>query len=308
MTDKIAFREINPGDIDSMVAMLDSMYDLKRSKEFLVWQCFKNFNVRSLMGAFDGDRIVGMFGVQKRTLTNGVICGQGSWLNISPAYKGRGYFARLGELAIKHLPDIDVVCVFANRRAKVPLEKSLKFETIGAIDLLVNDDLLGFDTKESECEPVGPETRFDCANRVGAGSVGFVYTPAYRIWRYTFNPMYSYWIVKLETGEFSVIKKFHDPDSGLIWGDIVDLEYDPENEAGLLKLVRETLSHLRRLGAVRATIWALPEMCLRRIALEFGFRASNYKTFFSFKVLNRSHEYLRDFSMWSIRQADATNY
>ena len=308
MTDSVVLRQVTLNDIDAMVAMLEPMYRLKRSKEFLIWQCFENINPTVLVGAFDGEAMIGMFGIQKRNLTNGVICGQGSWLNISPVYNGKGYFRKLGELAIKHFPDLDVVCVFGNHRAKTPLEKSLKFQTIGTIDLLVNNDLHRFDTNESECVPIGRETRFDFMDQFENKNVGFVYTQAYRVWRYSLNPMYSYWIVRLQTGEFGIIKKFHEPDSGTVWGDIVDIEYNPKDQVGLLTLMREILSHLYRLGAVKATIWALPEMTLRKVVVGLGFKKSGYKTFVSLKVLKGKHNYLRDFSIWNVRQADATNY
>ena len=308
MTDGVVFRQVELSDIDAMVAMLNPMYRLKRSKEFLIWQCFKNINPTVLMGAFDGDVIIGMFGIQKRILTNGAVCGQGSWINIRPEYRGRGYFAILGELAIRHFSDLDIVCVFANHSAKTPLEKSLKFQTNNPIYLLINDNLHRFDANNSKCIPIDKETRFECANRIEARNVGFVYFEEYRRWRYAFNPMYSYWLILLETGDFAVVKKFQDPDSGIIWGDIVDFEFSLTDHKRFYELFQAVLSHLTRLGATRATFWTLPEMAWRQVIQNLGFKKSDHKTFFSLLVINQKFEYLYDFDLWNLRQADATNF
>ncbi len=308
MTDGIVIREANPGDLPAMVSMLERMYTRQKLKEFLTWQCFENINPSVLMCAFSEDELVGMFGVQRRALTNGLVAGQASWLNVAPGYQSKGVFSTLGSVAIDRFGRSDFLCVFANSTAKSACEKSFGFQTVGALRTMTLDAAMV--TQAAPGARVRPvdEQSFSEEERGGYHAFVFASPPVYRTWRYVRSPVNAYALVQLETGEFAVVKRFQAPGAGTCTGDIVDFQCPLDDAGKLERLFLTASAQLKAMGCAAITTWAVPESCLYDVIREIGFREGPVATYFQVKALTAQSETLYDFKAWHLRQADATNY
>lgn len=308
MTDAgVEIRPMLPDDIPAMTSMLEPMYATRRSREFIVWQCLMNVHPVTMMGAFFEDRMVGVFGIQTRVLSNGLSCGQGSWLNISPDWQGKGLFRRLGEAAICATPNLDVLCVIANARATGPLQRSLGFRTAGAIDTLSIATPGHTSAGDTLCRPVDEETTFESTG-YPSDRVMFMPTWEYRRWRFARNPAHRYWKVENGARGYAVVKLFTEPGAGTSWGDIVDIECNLNNQDRIEEILRGAIHHLRELGAGRIGLWATPGTLLRETAGSMGFAPGGHTAYLSVRVMAPGNEHLYDLSSWHLRQADATNY
>jgi hypothetical protein len=114
--------------------------------------------------------------------------------------------------------------------------------------------------------------------------------------------------VALGKGEFAVVKTFTQPESGVIFGDIVDFGADLRRPENLRDLFFQASHFLKGLGATKITTWAQPGTALWDALGKLGFVAGSHKVYYSVKVLTHSYDHLYDFSRWCLRQGDATNY
>ena len=308
MNDDVVFREVTRKDIPALVDLVNSIYDIKKNYDFFVWQCFESVFHVALMGVFQGERLLGFFGIQKRELTNNAVCGQASWLNMSPQIRGKGFFQRLGELAINYFDDLDALFVFANKYAKEPCEHSFGFRTISTIKMMVYTPQENSDSCGTKWQPVNLQTSFPEISNKPQDVFMFKAPPKYRLWRYAKNPIYSYYVVSLNSGEYAIAKIFCDPVSGKKYGDIVDFECDLDDRDKLMMLFRGACHFLRKEKAIKVTTWATQGTVLRSVTEEIGFLESGHECFFGVKVLNPNYERLYDISGWRLVQADATNY
>ena len=137
MIDPIVYRIAEESDIPQLVNLINSQYSRKKAAEYFRWQYFDSFYPSVVMCAFMEESVIGMFGLQKRKLSDGVNAGQAIDLLVDPAWRGKGVFAELGVHASGSFKDLDLLCVFPNLNGKNACEKSLHWKTIGKIDSLV---------------------------------------------------------------------------------------------------------------------------------------------------------------------------
>ncbi len=309
MNEPVLVRPATPEDIPAIFDLLNGMYRNKWPLGFYRWQCFNDVVPSVMFCAFAGTELVATFGMQKRQLTGGLTCGQASWLNVAPAWQGRGLFTTLGMRACGHFSDLDALCVFANEKAKVACERGLGFRTIGAIAAMVlqGAEVGRLPETPASAEPVGPGTRFPALDQGAADVVAFACSPEFRSWRFA-NPAFAYEVVRLKSGEYAVIKTFTDPTGGTCYGDIVDMECPLLDEDAMRQLIAGACRRLAALGATAITTWALPGSPLRTVIDRLGFHEGTHKSHFGLRVLNAVHDQLYSFTRWHLRQADATNY
>lgn len=308
MDENIIIQQIVSKDYPLVAGLINSLYKIKRpTKYYGDWLLSNGLFESVLMGAFNNGELIGLTGVQRKKLANNMVFGYLSWLNISPKWQGKGLFLRLGEKAMFYFKDLDFFCVIANSRAKVPCEHSLEFKIIGGIKMMVLSELGRIGYQDSSCEAIDKNTGFDFSSEMKEKHM-FSYTPDYRRWRYALNPLYSYDLVKIDSGEFAVIKIFTDPVTEKKIGDIVDFECSLSNGNKLKELYLAACGQLKKKGAKRITTWALPDSELRKVIERIGFEENDYETYFGVKVLKQEFDFLYDFSSWHLRQADGTNF
>lgn len=306
MSEKLAIRQMQPDDLPKLYSMVRPMYASERSREFLDWQCFRNIHPVTAMAAFSSGRMVGLFGIQKRYLNNGLCCGQGSWINIAPQWQGKGLFRELGERAMGSMPGVDVLCVIANATARGPLQTALGFRTIGAIDTLTLSTANVTQPRDLRRSRIDSTTEFSSAPDRQA-KIMFCSSQEYRRWRYGESPANTYWKIERNATRYAVVKLFANA-TGRNMGDIVDIECPAAEEEDLKEIVLGATHHLKEIGAANVTLWALPGTTLRVVADNIGFKTDGRIAHFCVKVMKAGDDRLNDLSQWHIRQGDATNY
>lgn len=307
--DGIEFRVASSSDMQAIATMIEPMYAVKRRADFYAWHVLQNVSPTSLVCAFHGNEAVGVFGIRRRMLTNHALCGQIVFINVAPQWQGKGLFTRLSRIAMRMHDDVDLFCIFANATAKDPCERSLGFRTAGTVEAMALD-LVGLEStheRNAVAAPVGSKTSFFPVSFLN-GHVSFEASPEYRRWRYSGNPMYSYYSVTLPHGEYAVVKLFGQPESGTMFGDIVDFEADWDKPERVSELFLKASLFLRERGASKAVVWTVPGTVLNEVVQRVGFAPGGHGTFFSLKVLTPAYDYLYDLSRWHLRMSDATNY
>lgn len=304
-------RAVVRADVPLIAKLVNSLYKVQRPDEFFAWQWFNDEYESVLSGAFAGDELIGTFGVQKKILSDGVTTfGYVTNLNVSAAWQGRGYLAKIGAEALAHFQDLDFLCVFANKAARGICERSFGLKDIGGMHLLVLDATgapPAEDDGDAMCEPITPDTIFP-APRAIEGKAAYKYTPSYRRWRFGLNPLYKYHAVHLASGEFVVVKLFADPVTREVFGDIVDLDCSLTDVSTLRAVYCAAVGMLRRMGAEKISTWAMPATPLRGVVDGLGFRETEYQSYYCLRILNPACEQLSTLSSWHLREADATNY
>ncbi len=288
-------------DIPQMVDLMNSQYSRKKDEFYFNWQYFNSYYPTISMCAFINNRLIGMFGLQKRKLKSGAHVGQAIDLLVDPKWRKKGIFKLLGEKAIRYFQNLDLLCVLPNLNGKNACEKAFGWKTLGKIDsvILHRNSLRDIiDKFPKVIFPIEREQEFERFN----------YTNEIRIWRFDQHPDYKYTYVRLTTGEFVVTKIFQDPVTGVRYGDIVYFECNLNNRRLLRELFLRASMHLKEQNVDSITTWALPHTPLREVIELLGFTELPQERYFVMKVLNNTYKYLYDFHRWHLVQADAEIY
>ena len=303
----IVYRPITQKDIAGVVELCDGLYNIKRPAQYYTWQWFNCPNKSLLMGAFDVDRLIGLFGMQKKILNNGISCGCAINLNVRPDWQGKGIFSRLGGFIINEFRHCDLFCVFANAKAKYPCEHVFGFRNVATLGTLLLDRFDGEAPADIKVEAINNDFNFT-EQQDFRGPVSFVYSSEYRNWRYAQHPFYKYTLLKDNSGDFAIVKKFIDPCTGESFGDIVDFNSPLDNKERLYQIFSRSCGYLKESGVNKITTWALRDSLVRKVVEEIGFKEPGVCSYFEVKIIKPGIEYLYDTNRWHLRQADATNY
>jgi GNAT superfamily N-acetyltransferase len=301
MAENILYRPAVQTDIPQMMELMNRQYNQKKSTAYFEWQYFLPFQPTVSICAFVRDKLVGMFGLQKRRLHNrNVTVGQAIDLLVAPEWQRQGIFTRLGQLAAEYFNGLDILCVLPNLDGKNACERALGWKTLGKIDSLYLDS-------RSEL-PVSAEALEHSEYHGEDTLVRFEYSAELRSWRFRANPDYHYADVSADSGVFAVTKIFADSLDGKRYGDILDFECDRGNGKALAGLFAKASGHLIGQGVEGVITWALPHTPLYPVLKSLGFARLPQERYFCVKVLNLKCEYLNDVSVWHLVQADAELY
>lgn len=304
-------RKACPDDIPEIIKLAKSLYSnipWVDEEPFYRWQFFENINPSVLFVAAEHGRISGMFGIQKREISTGAFGGQVSWINIAQDRRGKGLFEALGSAALSCFPELDFLFIFSNEAGRKPCETKLGLRFPEKIKNMVLTGLPGQPgTEPAGCEKITPDTRFP-ARRMFENGISFERRAEFRTWRFASSPVYDYFKMELETGEFSVFKIYRNPSSGETCGDIVDLECRLSDRLATTRLLLSTCAVLKKNGTQAASIWAVPGTDYFTLLAGMGFRESDYESNFGIKALNSGCDFLYDLSRWTFFQSDATNF
>jgi len=293
---KITFRKAKKADIPHLIDLMNAYYKRKKTEQYFFWQYFNSVYPAVLIIALADKKVIGIFGLQKRKLTNSAALGQAIDLLVSSEWRGKGIFKRLAEKALNYFSGIDAFCVFPNLQGKIACEKGLGWKTLGKINSL----FLRNKIKETVevIKSYKPKQEL----------IKFKYNSGIRKWRFEQNPVYKYSKVKINSGKFAIVKIFKDSQAKKCYGDVVDFGCNINDGLTLRKLFLEANLYLRKKGAKVITTRALPDTHLHKIVKSLGFIEVPQERFFCLKVLNPKYQNLYNFSKWHLVQADAEIY
>ncbi len=293
----INFRPAIKSDIPQLVNLMNSQYSRKKCESYFLWQYFNSIYPTVLMCALIDNKVIGMFGLQKRRLDNGAVVGQAIDLLVTTEWRRKGIFKRLGEKALSHFKDLDILCVFPNLNGKNACEKGLGWQTLSKINsMCIRHGYLRNRIEEFK-STYNKNTLYK-----------FSYNKAIRKWRFDRHPEYKYSCVPENSRTFIITKVFIDPINGRLIGDIVDFECDLNDKTTLSELFLKGCLHLKEQDVENITTWALQHTPLREVVESLGFVEMPQERYFCVKILNKKYEYLYNFSRWHLVQADAEIY
>ena len=280
MDNTITYRLVNESDITRIANLVNAQYARKKDAAYFKWQFFNSYYPTICMCAVVGNQIVGMFGLQKRKLTDGHIVGHLIDLLVDPNWRGKGIFKKMGELAIAHFNDLQALTVLPNPNGKVACEKSFDMKTISKIDDLVCEKS---DSKTIKIDPKDSSLlRYETNEK-------------YRNWRFDQSPIYKYTKIKSDDESLTITKKFTDPTTKDSFMDLVDYK-------------GKTLAVQFEENNPKISTWALPHTNLYTRLKSHGFKELARERYFCVKVLDSNLKHYYDIKTWNLVPADAEIY
>ena len=135
----ITYRTAKKTDIGQLVNLMNSQYSRKKNARYSLWQFWQPAQPSTLIVALDNKKIIGMFGLQKKTLSNKIVVGQLIDLLIMPDYRGQGIFKTMADKALQKYKGLQALVVFPNQNGKRACEKNFGMKTLAKINNLVLD-------------------------------------------------------------------------------------------------------------------------------------------------------------------------
>lgn len=286
-------------DADLFVNLFNTYYTRKTSSSYFYWQFFECPFPSTLFMVFDGNILIGFFGVKIYPLNNNSNAGFAVDFLIDKIYRNKGIAFLLYEHVIEFCAENKATCltalpnVFGNSAFK-----SLGFKSLGRIDTLEID--IFKKNKKIDCIETAINTNEKRLH------IGFKKDEHYRMWRFKLNPLYIYKKITLEDNCFCMTKIFTDPVTKLSFGDIVDIQFECITEVS--RLVDMVINEMFLQNIKTLTIWALPHTLLYKILIEKGFMNQIQERYFCLKIIDTQFEVLNNIQLWNLVQADCEIY
>jgi|SRR3972149_909495 len=296
----LQIRKATADDIPGVMLLFNSNTTPLKSAYFFQW--WNNFPSITFCAVYEGE-IVGTFVVLRRKLINNLNCCVLMGLLTKTEWRGGSLFKELGVAAMNYFEDADLFCCLTNQNGKKALEKHFDFRTIDTINTMTRSSNAPADCHDYTCTPITSNTRFNNFELDKEDTLMFLADEEFRRWRFAVHHSYSYDMIRLDSNEFAVINRYHETETNIRYGDIVDFEPEELEENRLIKLFNCACLGLGKDVDV-VTIQAVPNSLLYRISKKIGFAESNIKHYLSIKVKEPYNEYLYDSSKWLIKWGD----
>lgn len=301
ITSNLILREATREDAEALADMLNRHYERKRHAHYFVWQYFSSTQPAKLFIALDGDSIVGTYGLQLR-MTKCGLSGFATDTLIVESFRGSGLFLLLEHEALCYAQNNGAILLatLANKNGMLARNNRFGWEPVSQIPQMkkighplfkgvISGDL------NSSFNPEREMNFFETSFKL-------------RKWRFDENPVYEYYYVYSDSGDFAVTKLFVDPISKDVYGDIVDFQCPLFDLDALKRLFIEACNFLQKQNVSCITTWALSHEPLFDILLDLGFIEEQAERYFCVNVLDKQYYYLKDISAWHLVQADSEIY
>lgn len=281
----LVLRPLTAGDTTAMSELMGRYHARRRGPEHFLWYYFETPVAAVATGAFEGDRLVGMFGLQRKPIHGGdghidQLCD----LVVETDYRGHGLFRRLWEQACQYLDSGGPQCVIANPSGAAACVRKLGFEQLFQLDHLL-----------LTAPPRAGEVRSPSQGKL----FSLTLTGEAADWRFRSHPQFVYEFFGDSPEEEVVVKLFRDPE-GLLYGDIVRYRLPRGGP-----LLAEACRHLFSQGCRVITCWALPHTPWRQPLLDLGFEARLQERFFCVRTTEPE---LRVPENWHLMSADTEHF
>jgi GNAT superfamily N-acetyltransferase len=292
----IVIREAALSDADKFVSLFNTYYKRKTNIGYFTWQFFDTPCPSKLFAAFDGDQLVGFFGVKIYPVTGNINTGFVVDFLIHETYRKRGIgYLLAGEVEnFCSKNKVAVLTGLPNAFGNAAL-RSMGWQSIAKIDTLINEKIETLDIDLNDVE-IQEQKKL----------VQFKKTDELNKWRFDDHPVYKYDRISVDKNNYAVIKVFIDPVTGNSFLDIVDLEFSqrPEILDQLLNKVKQKLPE--QIQSV--TIWALSHTVLFNCLMKLDFKILPQERFFCVKLLDESYSQLTNIENWDLMEMNSEIY
>jgi hypothetical protein len=292
------FRFALEADIDQLIDLFNHNYIRKFNADYFMWQYFNSYYPAVLSCVFQNKLLIGVFGLQKRILNNGIFVGQAIDLLISKDFRGKGLFKELGNRAISFFNDVQLLCVLPNHNGKIAIENNFGWKTIAKINSL-ELNLDDYKTNKATNELLYCLQKKD---------ITFHYDNKIEYWRFQKHPNYRYHFISNEDQDIIVVKTFYNQLNKIKYGDLVLIKHLSNNNSSLVEVIINSIKFLLKLNVRRINTWALKHTLLYRILLSMNFIECPQERYFCVRTLVPKINYLENIENWQIFQADAEFY
>jgi GNAT superfamily N-acetyltransferase len=310
----------SPEDGEKFRRLYNSLYARKIDLSYYDWQFFQTPFPTTLALAQDAKtgELAGCLGYQtKATRPGGFRAAWAIDVMLAPEYQRRGVFREFAAWAQAQTEKFnpDALCVMANARASPVFEKALGWTPVQTLRSRVCPTALAEGVPISSDLTFAPISGFDRFSP-GWAPGDLVWTersPEYLNWRFGAHPIYSYDAFSVRRRErpagFLALKTFRDPLTGEMFGDVVDLLWDPSDGEGLLEdMLRFALDFHRREGVAKSLMWLQTNTPLDEAGRNVGFRPIPQDRFFICRPLTEDLSWLADPKRWFITLSDCEIY
>lgn len=291
LNSSIVVRKATLHDADSFVTLFNTYYKRKTTIDYFKWQFFDCPLPSALYMAFEGNILVGYYGIKKCLLSNTINAGFAVDFLIDEPYRKKG-IAYLLEAEIVNFCQnngIAVLTALPNTYGNAAF-KALDWKSVSKIDTLIW-------TQENNLPTIEIPNHVD-------NLVSFSKDTPYKNWRFNENPMYNYEEIKLENNISAITKLFIDPVTQEIYGDLVHIT-NTNDTSHLCTLILKVLSEMKNKNLKNITAWALPHTMLYNLLLNLGFKNVSQERYFCVKVFDANFDYLYQISNWNLEECDA---
>lgn len=285
-----SIREGLINDIPYLIDLMFAQYEPQKGTGYFLWQFFHNPLNTILVVTESKGKIVGLFGLQQRTLKNGIKVGQAIDMLLNSNYRGLGIFKEMIEFACGKADNPDILFVLPNLNGKNAVEK-LGWQTVGKIDDMVWNPKLSYDIELDTTKTKPTNT--------------FFYSEEILKWRFDNHPENKYERISLTSDTFAFVKTFHDKVNNAIIGDLVYLECLDNDFRRLISLVLDNFQS-KRVNSI--SCWALKGSKKYNSLLEMGFRILHRERYLCIKQLHPINEDIFEMISWDLHKADAEFY
>ncbi len=269
-----------------MSSLMNRHYERQRPVSYFEWQYFDCPTPVVSIGAFAGDKLVGLFGLQSKPMGSGQSIDQVIDILVDEDHRGRGLFVDMWKKACSCLQSRGAQMVLANPNGKEACVRKLNFQVVAQIESLsVQPSQLGSVTDLFRLPAPGG------AGRLKMSRSAFD-------WRFSRHPLFHY----QQFGDFEesvlVTKVFRTDTTAQ--GDIV-YYHGPV----LHSLWQEACQALASQGVEQINCWAVSGTQERDLLEHLGFQIRPQERFLCVK--SDAQDLLHS-SAWNIVQADTEHF
>lgn len=294
----LIIRQANLTDSRSFTSLMEKYYSRKDNEKYFSWRFF-SCPKQSILYVITtkANDLIGAYGINILTLTNGKRCGLTVDLIISDKYTNRGLLFLL-ENKIKIFAKKNncayLLCIPNNLGMKAHT-KIAGWQMVGTIPKLI----LKPDKLNSLRDY--PNSRF--AQIIDKKSISLKYTKSLLHWRFDDNPEYKYSNIKLGSSQ-SYIKIFYDTTKKMPIGDIVYYTPSPYSKSEFSKLINMSVKKLWEMNAQQIITWCSKNSPLFEVFIALGFVSEDQPRYLCVKPLlpNEADPALLN---WQILPADS---
>lgn len=291
----LIIRKANPTDSSGFTSLMSEHYPRKNNEKYFFWRFF-SCPTPSILYVITTkeDVVVGAYGLNIFTLTNGKRCGLTVDLIISDQYRNRGLLFLLeNEIKVftkkNNCPYLLCIPNAIGMKAHAKIEG---WQIVGTIPKLVLKQ-----DKRNLLKDY-PNNKI-----IDKKIISFEYSKPLLHWRFNENPEYKYLHIKVG-GSQSYIKIFYDTTKKMPVGDIVYYTSSLKSGSEFSKLIDISVQKLRSMNAQEIITWCNKNSSLFKVLLSKGFVSENQPRYLCVKPLSLMEADPALFN-WQILPADS---
>lgn len=291
----LIIREANLADSASFTSLMRKYYSRKDNEKYFFWRFFlcPKPSILYLVTTKEG-KVVGAYGLNIFTLTNGKRCGLTVDLVISEKYTNRGLLFLLEDKlkSFAKQKGCSYLLCLPNAYGMKAHSKIEGWRTLEAIPKLT------LKSKKTNLLKDLPSI-----NILRKENISFEYTKDLLRWRFDENPEYEYLHIRLG-GNYSYIKIFYDSIRKMYIGDIVYYSISNCSRSEFAKLIYKSIQKLWEMNAQQIITWGSKDPFLFETFIALGFISEDQPRYLCVKQLSLTETDPALFS-WKVMPADS---